>query len=164
MVTIWWSLDLISQLPDSQGILILASVADGPKDFISGKLFQVIVRQTQMWARRLTMPHCSPPTWHLPGPNPTLQILGPAHVKPDACIDGELHECSCLSPSPASRLGCDGQRSLPPRQAALLPLLPGALHSPLRAELPLCARHVKASRHVNVPKPDEKKSLPSWTS
>lgn len=52
MVTIWWSLDLISQLPDSQGILILASVADGPKDFISGKLFQVIVRQTQMWARK----------------------------------------------------------------------------------------------------------------
>lgn len=111
MVTTWWSLDLISQLLDSQGILILASVADGPKDLTSGKLFQVVARQTQMWARKpIAAYHTASSSTNMasPLPKPTFKILGLARMKPDAYTEGELHKCSCLSPSPAPLLRHNG--------------------------------------------------------
>ena len=51
LVSIWWSLDLISQLPVSQGIRILVSTACGRRDSISGKVCRVIRRQTRVGNR-----------------------------------------------------------------------------------------------------------------
>lgn len=164
MVSIWWSLDLISQLPDSWGIPIWASVACGLRDLLSGTLSGSSAA------------------------DPGLQT--DVHPCPPHCITLHKHLMSLcqtlLSAEKYSRPGTQEAWSLMPQRAwaqqMYLPVSPCSLETGWGSPPPWLMASAASSQRCHslatlrgaptmgqVPwdtlvHPNRQKSLPSWTT